>query len=36
MWSIYALSDPRTGEVRYVGKANDPKGRLRGHLGETI
>ena len=30
--SIYTLSDPFTGEVRYVGKALRPKGRLKGHL----
>jgi len=29
---IYSLSDPRTGEVRYIGKANNPKMRLRHHL----
>lgn len=30
--SIYALSDPRGGGVRYVGKANDPAKRLKSHL----
>lgn len=29
---IYGLIDPRTDEVRYVGKANDPKCRLGNHL----
>lgn len=29
---IYALCDPDTGEIRYVGKANDPQVRLRRHL----
>lgn len=29
---IYALADPRTGIVRYVGKTNDPQFRLEGHL----
>jgi|GEM_PF-3428745 len=29
---IYALSDPDTGEVRYVGKADDPRRRLGEHL----
>lgn len=30
---IYALVDPRTDAIRYVGKANDPEGRLKGgHL----
>ena len=32
MVSIYVLKDPRTGAIRYVGKANDPKTRLSGHL----
>jgi hypothetical protein len=31
---IYALIDPRDGEVRYVGKAIDPYVRLNSHLGE--
>ena len=30
--SIYALTDPRTGAVRYIGKANDPAKRLKGHM----
>lgn len=29
---IYTLSDPRTGEVRYVGKTRDAKARIRNHL----
>lgn len=29
---IYRLDDPETGETRYVGKTNDPKKRLRGHI----
>ena len=29
---IYALCDPVTGEVRYIGKANDPEKRLKSHL----
>jgi hypothetical protein len=29
---IYCLRDPRDGKVRYVGKAKDPKARLREHL----
>jgi hypothetical protein len=29
---IYALIDPRTEAVRYVGKADDPQKRLHGHL----
>jgi hypothetical protein len=30
--SIYTLSDPETGEVRYVGKAINAEGRLGAHL----
>lgn len=29
---IYALRHPVTGEVRYIGKANNPKARLSGHI----
>lgn len=29
---IYTLSDPRTGEVRYVGKTSQPSIRLNNHL----
>lgn len=29
---IYSLSHPVTGEVRYIGKSNNPKNRLRDHL----
>ena len=29
---IYTLSDPRTGQVRYVGKALNLKARLRQHI----
>lgn len=29
---IYTLSDPRTGEVRYVGRTNQPKIRFNNHL----
>lgn len=31
---IYALCDPNTLRVRYVGKSNNPKERLSGHLSE--
>jgi len=30
--SIYSLTDPRTGLVRYIGKSNNPKKRLGYHL----
>lgn len=29
---IYALKDPDTGEIRYVGKTNNPKKRMSSHL----
>lgn len=33
---IYSLADPRTpDEIRYVGKANDVKRRLRHHVGDV-
>lgn len=32
---IYALSDPESGEIRYIGKAQDSQKRLKGHLLET-
>jgi GIY-YIG catalytic domain len=31
-WSIYALTEPDTGEVRYIGKSVTPKERHRKHL----
>lgn len=31
---IYGLYDPRTNELRYIGKANHPQRRLAGHLRE--
>lgn len=31
-WYIYALIDPRTREVRYIGKSVDPLRRLDCHL----
>jgi len=31
---IYTLSDPRTGDVRYIGKANNPKKRFYSHKAE--
>ena len=33
---IYTLSDPRTGEVRYVGKTNDPHKRYVGHINQKL
>lgn len=33
MWTIYALVDPRTSQIRYVGQTqNHPEIRLDGHL----
>lgn len=32
---IYCLKDPTTGDVRYIGKADDPKRRLVKHLRES-
>lgn len=35
---IYALCEPDTGEIRYIGKANDPEDRLSaryGHIGSA-
>jgi group I intron endonuclease len=32
---IYTLSDPRTGEVRYVGKSVDPTKRLEKHISDA-
>lgn len=32
---IYGLVDPRDDCIRYVGKANDPRGRLSRHLYKT-
>lgn len=29
---IYVLKDPDSDEIRYVGKSNDPEGRLTSHL----
>ena len=34
--NIYVLKDPRTNEIRYVGKANNPSKRLRGHINRTL
>lgn len=30
--SIYSLTDPRDGRVRYVGRSENPQRRLLGHL----
>ena len=32
MTTIYGLTDPATGEVRYIGKSNNPEKRLKNHL----
>jgi hypothetical protein len=32
---IYALSDPRSGDIRYIGKANDAHKRLKSHLRDS-
>lgn len=32
MWYIYSLIDPRDHRVRYVGKTNDVRTRLRNHV----
>lgn len=32
---IYALKEPDTGEIRYIGKSGDPKDRLRGHIKDS-
>src|ERR1700753_3270619 len=29
---IYALRDPETNEIRYIGKANNSQARLKSHL----
>lgn len=29
---IYGLADPRTGEIKYIGKANNAETRYKGHL----
>ena len=34
--SIYALTDPRTGQIRYIGKAKDPEKRYRQHIVESL
>lgn len=34
--SIYGLTDPRTGRVRYVGASADPKRRGHEHTGKPI
>ena len=33
---IYALTDPRTGQVRYVGKTRNLAKRLLGHMDEAL
>lgn len=33
--TIYGLTDPRDGAIRYIGKANNAKKRLAGHLRDS-
>lgn len=33
---IYALIDPRNQQIKYIGKANNPKLRFNGHLRECL
>ena len=35
MTIIYALTDPRNGKIRYVGKSNDTYLRLKSHMSEA-
>lgn len=35
MACIYGLADSKSGEVRYIGKANDPEARLKGHMRDS-
>lgn len=35
-WTIYALTDPRTEEVRYVGVSVRPKARYNEHLSNAV
>jgi hypothetical protein len=32
---IYTLSDPQTGEIRYIGQTSNPKNRIKSHLQEN-
>lgn len=32
---VYGLHDPRTGQLRYVGKSDNPRGRLTEHMREV-
>lgn len=34
-WYIYSLSDPRTDEIKYIGKSGTPKQRILSHIANT-
>lgn len=36
MITIYALCDPDTGDVRYIGQTNQPEKRVRSHMMERM
>lgn len=36
MTEIYVLFDPRDGQIRYVGKANNTKSRLKSHIRDSV
>ncbi len=35
MTYIYALAEPETGEIRYVGKSTNPKNRISSHMSDA-
>lgn len=34
--NIYALACVKTGEIRYIGKANNPEQRLKSHMSDSL